>query len=72
LRNVTLLEPLTSESGIFPKKLIEMKRERYEANKNSQTLMNRISLLEKQEHKMLTTIQRVQQRAAQLTEIQRF
>ena len=59
LRNVTILEPLTSESGISPKKLIEIKRERYEANKNSQMLMNRISLLEKQEHKMLHTIQRV-------------
>ena len=64
LRNVTILEPLTSEDGISPKKLIEMKRERFEANKNSQMLMNRISLLEKQEHKMLNTIQRVQQRAA--------
>lgn len=56
LRNVTILEPLTSEDGISPKKLIEMKRERFEANKNSQMLMNRISLLEKQEHKMLNTI----------------
>ena len=60
------------EGDLSPKKLIEMKRERYEAEKNSQMLLNRISLLEKQEHKMLSTIQRVQQRAAQLTEIQRF